>query len=417
MRRARSVKEDYIAAQIDARWFLSLPSKIQRKHFTREEQVLLAGNQDTIILDAADEKLYRLGNRVPAPQRSWDSLSDSPTIPSNSSWAFSDEDDEEAIIDSAVDMEESGYDGFRWLDDDDDLDLSLDDYHTHIAQTTQSEVPTLTGKRRPSFRRKLSINSLTFGRSSTASWQPPRSSRSSMAPNTTPHLHSHRRSNSRPISILTPRHDPQNSISTIEPSAKHYQDPEARLKLRVYLASPQKFDEAIEFGFPSLAKENIPPATAPGSGSQDRTFLDDADNTSLIQNDTRRKSEGDSSSDDDSPFTPVDSAFASAKTSKNHSVDVTPSFRPRILHKPSDSYVQSSTATREMTLHMTLTRPDLRSITSEAANKRAATNSDPDALRLADLPFSDDKNSIWASMPPSEGKMRRMWKKLRGRTL
>jgi len=43
-------------------------------------------------------------------------------------------------------------------------------------------------------------------------------------------------------------------INSTDTDAAYYQDPEARLKLRVYLAFPQKFDEAVEFGFPSTAE-------------------------------------------------------------------------------------------------------------------------------------------------------------------
>ncbi|KAL6869314.1 hypothetical protein ACO1O0_000638 [Amphichorda felina] len=60
---------------------------------------------------------------------------------------------------------------------------------------------------------------------------------------------------------------------TIDPAAAHYQDPGTRTTLREYVASPQKFDEALEYGFPSLGEveendhselKHVPP-----------TFLDD----------------------------------------------------------------------------------------------------------------------------------------------
>src|SRR5699024_8789531 len=65
-------------------------------------------------------------------------------------------------------------------------------------------------------------------------------------------------------------------------SAQYYQDPEARLKLRVFLASPQKFDEAIEFGFPALEKENHSPNRSLVEEEQNPveftgTFLEDDD--------------------------------------------------------------------------------------------------------------------------------------------
>ena len=113
---------------------------------------------------------------------------------------------------------------------------------------------------------------------------------------------------------MQPKHGASESISSIDPSATHYQDPEARLKLRVYLASPQKFDEAIEFGFPSIEgvstiadKENRHPrkisreknACRSPLAEKTETFLDD-DNISLSDDDDA------SMLDPDSPLTPAE---------------------------------------------------------------------------------------------------------------
>ncbi|KKY24928.1 hypothetical protein UCRPC4_g02229 [Phaeomoniella chlamydospora] len=220
----------------------------------------------------------------------------------------------------------------------------------------------------------------------------------------------HRRSNSRPFSILAPRHDPQKSLNPIDPTAKHYQDPEARLKLRVYLASPQKFDEAIEFGFPSLAKEkeNIPPSTPVG-----RTFLDD-DDTSDFNHEEPINCDNESIASSNAPYTPVEPGTASRKTSKDINHEPVGSVRPRVIHKVSESYAKSSAGDREMTLHMTLTRPDLRTTGSDIT--KPANNDDADALKLEDLPLSDENHLIWSTMPPVEkNKVKKVWNKLRGK--
>jgi hypothetical protein len=173
------------------------------------------------------------------------------------------------------------------------------------------------------------------------------------------------------MSLITPKHAVQNSITTIDPSAAHYQDPEARLKLRVYLASPQKFDEAIEFGFPSTDGVSGPSVTANDARvlskrqsrrklSNDtnlRTFLADDDEEEEDDEDKMSLNSGEPSvADPDSPQTPQ--AFD----------------RPQVkpLRVPTDpcrthgpklsdgAYTQLPACSREMTLRMTLTRPDLR---------------------------------------------------------
>lgn len=208
-----------------------------------------------------------------------------------------------------------------------------------------------------------------------------------------------------------------------DPNASHWQDPDARLKLRVYLASPQKFDEAIEFGFPSLDRETIATPLsdkenrAPfgrkdsrdssrykhgggGSHGTATTFLNDGEE--LVFGD-----EDDSSMlDPDSPKTPHDtgdpynlvhhhsitsnshshgrfaskgssSLSSSARVSRERSGDDRDyshlGIMKPILHKRADTdsflglregrgYIQQQLGpgNREMTLRMTLTRPDLR---------------------------------------------------------
>ena len=97
----------------------------------------------------------------------------------------------------------------------------------------------------------------------------------------------------------------------IDPEAKHYQDPEARMKLRLYLASPQKFDEAIEFGFPATSghtnvtsMDTTRPATDSRKISHDvQTFLKD-DKVSLLEE--APETDDESMGELDSPITPSD---------------------------------------------------------------------------------------------------------------
>ncbi|KAL4733701.1 hypothetical protein BDV11DRAFT_76611 [Aspergillus similis] len=53
------------------------------------------------------------------------------------------------------------------------------------------------------------------------------------------------------MSKSKPRHGFQFLIPDIDTSAQYYHKPESRLKDQIFLASSQKFDEAVEFGFPT----------------------------------------------------------------------------------------------------------------------------------------------------------------------
>ncbi|TVY82232.1 hypothetical protein LSUE1_G004993 [Lachnellula suecica] len=371
-RRQRKVSRKESISSADASWFLTLPEKIKKQQFTREEQVILAGRlRESVILDAADEAIYKASRQPATP------ILDPPT-PAASSRRSSSSSRNSRTIDQG--MAAAMYESFRWMDEESDLDLrlALDDYHANLDGVV---LPTPTSTRRPSFRRQMSISKMPFGRSSLSTIQ----SRSYARPDS---ANNHNRQKSRALSLIQPKHNIQNSVSSIDPNATHYQDPEARLKLRVYLASPQKFDEAIEFGFPSLDgvvdganKENNPPIrsskerTSRGLSSREVptikssfatdggiSFLDDT--ASLFEDDM-------SIAEPESPVTPLgldagyrplprtsSSAYGakSNKTSADYShLGIT---KPTVVKQ--DGYTQVLAGSREMTLRMTLTRPDLR---------------------------------------------------------
>jgi len=330
----------------------------------------------------------------------------------------------------------SAYDSFRWLDEESDLDLHLnnhliplDDYHANLSES----IPSPTSNRHPSFRRRLSISKIPFGgnyniRNSLSS---PTSPIAWAAPPTK----GHESKKSRALSLLPSVKHSTTAKDGVgghqDPNATHWQDPDARLKLRVYLASPQKFDEAIEFGFPSLErdsssipvtdnKENRQPLGRRESRDSSRyrhggggshgtatTFLNDDDGLIFGEEDDI------SIIDPDSPKTPLETGdtyssvhhrsftshsnsnshirFASkgsssnsgsARGSRERSVDERDyshlGVSKPILHKRADTdgflrmgsgegrsgmaYMQQpmGSGNREMTLRMTLTRPDLR---------------------------------------------------------
>jgi hypothetical protein len=379
--RRRSLLEARFSSA-DSLPFASLPEKIKKRHFTREEQSVLTRQlRASVILDAADEAVYKLGRRnsrhlqIPSDiKQDAQSLSEAQNNSMESLQTIPHLADESRISS----FPESFYDTFRWLDEEDDLDLRLflDDYHANLRE----DVPEPSKQRRPSFRRHLSISKIPFGRPSISADRPatedilPSTKSPAQSPlSTSSEFHfGHQRRKSRALSLITPKHSHHDSFTAIDPAAAHYQDPEARLKLRVYLASPQKFDEAIEFGFPSTdVVPDVTPTASEGRTlskrhsrhklSDDtnlRTFLamddedDDEDEKMSLNSDQP------SVADPDSPQTP-------------HGFDKG-SFRPvrvasdlTLAHASKSSegggaYVQVPASSREMTLRMTLTRPDLR---------------------------------------------------------
>lgn len=328
----------------------------------------------------------------------------------DSDWATDTESDDE-------NMDHSLYDSFRWLDDDDHLDLTLDEYNNRSQAKTNASAPKpRQPRRKPSFRRTMSFTSANRARRATSASisHPvgPSSSQSSTVPSALANKVG-RNSTSRPPSgqQRPVMHAPRSSTSSIDPSAQYYQDPEARLKLRVFLASPQKFDEAIEFGFPASDDNKKDENTRPGrseKGSERSsvpakaqkitgTFFEDEDGAVHGQrNDrTHRKSSRLSASMKSPPSQPNQTSTRNTLTKRQSGSMAASRAGPRRL--PGD---------REMTLKMTLTRPDLRTDSPSASPTSAE-----DPLKLADLPPASPQ--IWDSDLEDQNVMKKMWRKLR----
>ena len=386
-------------------WFASLSPAVQRKLFSKEECSFYSQEKHTAILDAADETLHR---------RSWHPLHFAEFKPRTSVEddtivdveKAKDDECDDGRVDSAVDMGDYSLDGFRWLNDASELDLKLNDYHQAIAETNRRTTPSTEPAKRRS-RRNPSISSIStrHARTSTSSIQPQIEALPS--PPTLPVSRPHSRSTSFSFKHL--RH--QGSVSSIDPTATHYQDPAARMKLRLYLASPQKFDEAIEFGFPSVQNRNqlTRPMTSPQPRSEvNRTFFVD-DTPELSGDDDDEPEEPDTRFD---PRTPDDPIFQMNRTSRKGSIDGVAKARPFPVPRPTDSYARGLPSNREMTLHMTLTRPDLRS-PEELQQQSGPPKVNKLPLGKAELPAEADPVSVWDTLPLEESKMKRFLRKLK----
>jgi hypothetical protein len=239
---------------------------------------------------------------------------------------------------------------------------------------------------------------------------------------------------------MQPKHSTSDSISSIDPGATHYQDPEARLKLRVYLASPQKFDEAIEFGFPSIEgvstvadKENRHPRNMSREKNPFRSPL--ADKETFLDDDNMSLSDDDASMlDPESPLTPAEPSGTfrgqatrppfSSKSSRPSEDFSHLGIRRPTPHKHTESYAQSIAGSREMTLRMTLTRPDLRADESLLYGWQGMRNKSPLG---EEMPCGTDSSLIsrsevkgplggvdgWGPVEKDDGVVKRLWNRVR----
>ncbi|KAH8179779.1 mucin [Sarocladium implicatum] len=342
----------------EQKFYANLPEKIKRRHLSKEEQLVARSRQTrrrSLSVGAADDFVkpkhrpslralgvtnYSIGSTVSL-------IEELPKMQPES----------EARASASIKphaAEETFFDNFRWLEDEDDLDLRLflDDYHINL----RDEVPLPSKSRRPSFRRHLSVSKLPFGRANLSTTRLSISSRTGVTSPTTaksPSIASegfgHARKKSRALSLVSGnRQQPPSTANAADPAAAHYQDPEARLRLREYLGSSTKFDEALEYGFPSMEERPIQPGVSHLNLSFDfdkpRTFLDDEDKSSC--------SDDGSVADPESPRTP--------RAFDKSTAEGPPALTAFPISESKTDFLQAPLSARDMTLRMTLTRPDLR---------------------------------------------------------
>ncbi|KAI9053908.1 hypothetical protein LZ554_002853 [Drepanopeziza brunnea f. sp. 'monogermtubi'] len=392
---------------LEESWFLNFPNSVKNKHpWSRKEQTLRASrSRESLTLTDDDDDDEEALDRATRQGRSSSPMSG--LSPSGTPRESTDSLRPNTQGKSTSNMASQMYESFRWMDEEQDMDLklALDDYHANLDGVV---LPTTSSIRRPSFRRQMSVTKRPFGRDSISTLP-----ESEPSPN-------HRRHRSRTMSLRQPKQPiSELSIVAIDPNAAHYQDPEARLKLRVYLASPKNFDEAIEFGFPSM--DGLTDSAEKSFGiERGQSFYND-DTVSSFEDDI-------SMADPDSPVTPRGElgfrlqkrTLTTPASSRNMTLpDFTPpgSNRP-VLLKQAESLIHNNAGSREMTLRMTLTRPDLR------ADEMAIYGWQQCKSRISEEPSRslDEKASIksslgcadaWGSAEKETGVVKRFWKKVK----
>ncbi|KAH0595886.1 hypothetical protein MHUMG1_06435 [Metarhizium humberi] len=341
------------------RIYASPGNRLSRNRYASCDQLRGQSSGQSMISDATEESILRMGKR----QLRFESLPRSSTSPKpNPGSMVSLSANATTAAPDLKSTADSMYESFRWLEEEEDLDLKLclDDHHFNLRGED-----VLAEKHRPSFRRHMSISKLPFSSRASSTLSRPTTKDTSASPplmgspvsSPSSPILGHVRRRSRALSLISPNKQPVPDASvSIDAAAAHYQDPDARMKLRVYLASPHKFDEAVEFGFPSIeevqSSENYPRRKRASLSQGQSTNSMAKSNGSPEDDKSSVYSDGASTKEPESPRTPE----------MEKSLSVKP---VRVSQEKDDisntaGYAQAPAACREMTLRMTLTRPDLR---------------------------------------------------------
>lgn len=380
-RRSEQAVHDLAVSHAQVDFFLSLPEKVRKQHFSRDEQRLLQARCEQAFLPDQHEAER-------AQQRFHDfhfdfarTSHDTPARPHSQAPSSS--------ASSAISPTRGSF-GLPLLKRQNVLTTANPSYLDMLATpifTTKESLPyhlrrttslTAASTRRPSSGTALAL-------------EPPFISIRQRP--------QHQRAHSSSLSGRRSSHAP--APLTFDPEATHYQNPEARKKLRMYLASPQKFDEAIEFGFPSTTGNDTsaPHYQLPQIDSHARkfsrdmqSFLRDGKLSFLEDNSGENQgleTDADSLADMDSPTTPSSTGDSFRLHSRETSF---PKCSLDSNYASSPNHHGSLPVNREMTLRMTLTRPDLRAEEDhlygwQGSNAKAVKD---DPLALEDLVLTDD---------------------------
>ncbi|KAF2739149.1 hypothetical protein EJ04DRAFT_484622 [Polyplosphaeria fusca] len=381
LRKAESLRQEHELSYADAQFFLSLPEKLQKQHFSIEEQILLIARAEQAVFP--EDPVYNDDQRF--HDFHFDFFDQHDTTPPSRGRT--------RRRSTSVSPRRLSPSTCSLQQDQGPLRLS-----GGSRCPLDNMTPPLSQQAMPPYRRTMSLTNIPFRHSTSSA--PPIASPPLFPLGPQPWRSRASSQSHRPESGRRSSHAPVAPV--FDPEATHYQDPEARKKLRMFLASPQKFDEAVEFGFPSTAGDDtvapryeLPPITTDARNfSRDvQTFLRD-DKISFLEGiedqDVPSDSDGESATDD-SPVTPssVGLSFRGhtryASPSKFSSLDSTglPPMHPI-----------TGRLNREMTLRMTLTRPDLRADEDQLYGWQGQGSdhrpSKDDPFALEELTFSDD---------------------------
>jgi hypothetical protein len=373
-------QQQSVVSEEQAAWFLALPDKVKRQHFSKEEQTLLADRCESVLdkkfpktsqesaqefcirrLDSQSEKEREIKHRrrssAPVSTRALD--------------------DKVIAKIAAADAPEVIEDG----DSDKMAILNLYSRRHSVATTRENrpEPPVITKAQIRSFRKSFALRPLPLPAPVLAPLPSPGffKGREEQKP---------AKPRRRPAELIVTPPEPS-------PDAKHYKDPEMRRTLRA-MSSPELFDEALEYGFPPPPSHGrLRSKFSPNTSENDRS-------SSLTSSSTAETK--------DLPFDAVPSTpdgsmdFLESVTSNASSKLSSPHMLHRRAHTTGDVPTHRRTPSsvdREMTLRMTLTRPILRAAETDvnAMHRNSLQKSlhtplmdQYDPLALESIPICDD---------------------------
>ena len=406
-----------VISEDQARWFLMLPDKVRKQHFSREEQVALMVRCKKVLEHVSPDMAADVYRRILSISREDRSPSLTKTRPSTSGETPFDEGKSYLSLDTPVDLSPTND---NWQ-----MNVfsrySRSDSQPPAAACTEEEMMALTSipppppepkesltpvdkSRRKSFMRRHSLTPLPLPAPKLAPPVPP-----------VPPLPSAEQVRHFALSAKQARTSTEQAPDLLEPPAekKYYRDNDARNKLRNALGSEEKFDEALHFGFASDSERN-------NSASMDPASVPDQP---LLYH-SEQEDEDAKSTETVGPRTPTyipDNQPAIKQPSFDSGVELP--FTQIARPKTSGGSPAGSINNREMTIHMTLTRRDLQSPSPEEQlysvqrfqNTGVAVEK-IDPLALEPLTVSDDASGAHGAFAISEGGLpkglKRVWKSL-----
>ncbi|KAK5174399.1 uncharacterized protein LTR77_001479 [Saxophila tyrrhenica] len=429
-----TVKQKKISEE-QARWFLMLPEKVRRQQFSREEHLTLLIRCKEVLEPSrsrqAKDSSHR-GSSFSRPQSCMSLLpkdrpSTSTATSVNTTTSFLDTDAASVRTTDTSNAEMKIFNLYTGcggsVSAHNDIVATVPNLPSTQPQPHPSDIA--TPKKRPAFRR-YSLRPLPIPPPVLAppvpllpSQSPPASPASSRPLSLSARL-------SRPYvglftSVFELEADPVQPVQQPVVESRAYDDEDIRKRLRRTLLSPEKFEEVLEFGF--SADEECPPSAS--SSDSTLRFDQPASSGSEYDGDNDGDSEDDDTSVEACPRTPTplsgDLFGPAIKQSSLDSGIGTPLSQIEPFSPTATCGPTTSNGNREMTVHMTLTRPGLRSPEDElySAQRQQTSGVDVekhDPLALQVLPVCDDPSGAQGAFAVrrsgSRMGLRNVWKSL-----
>lgn len=331
-----------------ATWFLALPDKVKRQHFSKEEQTLLADRCEA-VLNKKYPKQSQESKQEYCRRRLTSHFDDDSRPRRRLSAPVSRALDDEALAQiAAADAPEAVEDGEK----DNMAILSLYSRRHSVATTREDATPppVVLPAQIKSFRRSFALRPLPL--------PAPK-----LAPLPSPGFFNDKEQY-KPTKLRRRAMEQSVTPPELSPNALHYKDPEMRKTLRA-MSSPELFDEALEYGFPPPPTGHTRTMTRNSKFSANTSEYDRSSSfTSSSTAETKDVPFGAGPSTPPVSATFPEPAVATNDTEPEASQHLKFPQQHRRAHTTGDvpSHTRtSSAANREMTLRMTLTRPILRS--------------------------------------------------------